>query len=659
MTKIQIGKYELEQIPGATFVVPAWIIYIVLGVIILLVAVIIYKKREDIIHFYNMARGRAVVERYLVYQGDEYDYENAPKNQRKNDRFINWEMGIVILSYPIALILLIFATFYGIIAILIVLFVVGSMEIWRRLMAYYEVKKYGPSLHLKLFYQDLDGQEGELFLDNTVVSDRLTIKPLDLVTQANAAEHVIRSGIDERRLTADTTREYLSEAAKTKLRELEKLAKDRDQSVLDAVSTMDFLRRYFDLEEDDPLEEIPEDIVNILDELKDMILKIEIPLDTDEEIRNKLPILKIYPGEKMIEKEKVKKKVKDGDKEIEVEEEVEKTIDPQTRLDPASVIWYWLSADGIEANLQDLELFREGFVTHKMKKTLKTLHEAAVAKDEKMIEILKNTDIIKRYFGISIPYWSGQADTIKRYRPHIYTFYPNKDLRRRCVIIFSVPYGEAIKKDSKIHVNFDYTGFAGIGGVIEAVRVGTVNEVLLEGAEVQGVRVDLPEDMFAVETDVPLFIASAFDYTDELARKGLRDTKPAAEIAMFVRVVKSLTDLKSVLSKYQKALREITRLKREDKEEKVKDDTDRAEQDLDMSPLIDPSRIQPRVEYEEVPYPIWKMALILILGMALGAILLLIVIKLLGWTIADTISGDWLLGFDSAEWVKRVTQARM
>lgn len=660
MTKIQNGIFNLLLQDSDTFIIPMWSLYVISGALILLVSIIIYRKRRDIIEFYHLARGHAIEERYLVYQGDEYDYENAPKNQRKNDRFVNYEMGLVLISYPIALALLIFVFWYGIACIIIVLAIIMAMEIWRRLMAYYEVKKYGPASHLKLFYQDLFGQEGELFLDNSVLSDRVTIKPLDLVTQANAAEHVIRSGIDERRLTAETTRQYLSEIAIEKLKELAKLAKSRDQSVLDAVSTMDFLRRYFDLEEDDPEDGIPEDIRKILDQLKEMILSIEISDDTDTEIKARLPILKLYPGEKLTVTETVTTKVKEGAKTKVVEEEVEKTVDANTRLDPAEVIWYWLNADGIEADVSDLTLFKDGFVTHSMKKSLKKLYEEAKFKDDKIMELLKNTDIIKRYFGISIPYWSGQADTIKKYRPHIYTIYPNQDLRRRCVIVFSVPYGEAIKKDSKIHVNFDYTGFAGIGGVIEAVRVGTVTEVLLEGAEVQGVKVELPEGMFAVTTDVPLFIATAFDYTDELARKGMRDTRPVAEVAMFTRVAKALTDMKSILGKYERALREINRLKRDSQEEKVKDATDTAEKEIDMTPLIDTERLPKQIEYVEVHYPLWKMSVLLILGMLLGIILVLILIKFFGYSIMNPDTGAWFLGIsDPAEWLTHITQKRM
>ena len=69
------------------FSIPIWLFYSIVGVIVLFVLIIIYKKKESIIYFYNMARGRAVEERYLVYQGDEYDHHNAPKNQRKNDRY--------------------------------------------------------------------------------------------------------------------------------------------------------------------------------------------------------------------------------------------------------------------------------------------------------------------------------------------------------------------------------------------------------------------------------------------------------------------------------------------------------------------------------------------------------------------------------------------
>ena len=605
-----------------------------------------------------MARGHSTIEKYLVYEGTDYDANNAPKGRRKNERLANLELGIVLCSYPLVLILLIFLFWTGVLAILIIVSITGTMEIWRRLMAYYEVKKHGPSLHLKLYYQDLDGAEGELFLDNVVIADRLTIKPLELLTEANAAEHVIRSGIDERRLTAESTKEHLSDNIKEKLQQLEKLAKDRDQSVLDAVSAMDFLRRYFNLEEGDPVEEIPAQIKEQLDELRHMILDIEIPLDMAPEIRENLPILKIYPKSKLFIKTKTKETVKKDGKTIEIPKGTEIEVDPNTRLNPAEVIWFWLNADGIERDVLDLTLFKEGLVTNEMKKKLRLLYQAAKARDEKIMEMLKNTDLIKRYFGISIPYWSGQVDSIKKFNPHIYTIYPNSDLRRRCVIVFSVPFGEAIKKDSKIHVNFDYTGFAGLGGVVEAVRLAPVNEVLLEGAEIQGVPIELPEDMFAVSTDIPLFIATAFDYTDELARKGMRATRPPAETSMFVQVVKSLTDLKTVLGKYQRALREINRLKREEKEEKVKDDTDKAEQGMDMSPLIDPDRLPVRTEYVEIPYPTWKMGVLIIAGIVLGFLLTIISLRLLGFVIINPVTGDWIFGgrIDAAEWVKWFTK---
>lgn len=639
MNKIQNTTTNLEPPPDA-FEVPIWVLQLVGIAIAIIVIFIIYKKRYELKQFIELALGRAVIERYLVYEGSEYDAENAPRNQWKNERIVSWEMRILFGSYPFMLPVLIFSPWIGVLVIISIAALIGSMEIWRRLMAYYEVKRYGPSLHLKIYYQDIDGNEGELFLDNVQMSDRLGIKPLTLITRANAQEHVIRAGIDERQITAQHTEKYLSENDQQKLRKLRIRASERDHQITDSVSTMDFLRRYFDLGETDPEEEIPDDIKKLLDELKDDIMAIEIPKDIDPQDLEMLPTLSIYPGEKLFWKEKQMQEVKDEKtgKMVNKEVEVEVERDPNYVLDPVKVIWQVLNEDGINPTDNDLLLFSDGYVTKSMNKTLKKLYELAKDHDDQFIRRLKEEELIKRYFAISIPYFSGEKDIIHRYEPHIYSAYPNGDLRRRCIIVFPVAFGEAVKKESKIHVAFDYTAFAGIGGVIEAVRLDPVEDILLKDAIIQGIKIQLPDEMFALTMNVPLFIATACDYTDELAREGLRSTRPPAEVGMFAQVVKSLTDVKSILIKLGSAYREIKRLRTGQKEDKLKEETDKIEEELDYGSLIDQSKLPTREIRVEVPYPQKKMIALILIGVVLGVIMTLVIIRILGLTIINAIS---------------------
>lgn len=639
MNKIQNTTTNLEPPPDA-FEVPIWVLQLVGIAIAIIVIFIIYKKRYELKQFIELALGRAVIERYLVYEGSEYDAENAPRNQWKNERIVSWEMRILFGSYPFMLPVLIFSPWIGVLVIISIAALIGSMEIWRRLMAYYEVKRYGPSLHLKIYYQDIDGNEGELFLDNVQMSDRLGIKPLTLITRANAQEHVIRAGIDERQITAQHTEKYLSENDQQKLRKLRIRASERDHQITDSVSTMDFLRRYFDLGETDPEEEIPDDIKKLLDELKDDIMAIEIPKDIDPQDLEMLPTLSIYPGEKLFWKEKQMQEVKDEKtgKMVNKEVEVEVERDPNYVLDPVKVIWQVLNEDGINPTDNDLLLFSDGYVTKSMNKTLKKLYELAKDHDDQFIRRLKEEELIKRYFAISIPYFSGEKDIIHRYEPHIYSAYPNGDLRRRCIIVFPVAFGEAVKKESKIHVAFDYTAFAGIGGVIEAVRLDPVEDILLKDAIIQGIKIQLPDEMFALTMNVPLFIATACDYTDELAREGLRSTRPPAEVGMFTQVVKSLTDVKSILIKLGSAYREIKRLRTGQKEDKLKEETDKIEEELDYGSLIDQSKLPTREIRVEVPYPQKKIIALILIGVVLGVIMTLVIIRILGLTIINAIS---------------------
>lgn len=648
---------DLQPTPES-FWIPMWAIYAIIGIIVFLVVVYLYRKRDTIRYYYNMMRGRATEEQYLVYEGDEYDEKNAPKREKKSERFGQIEMAIIIGSYIFVLPSLIIIPLLGFVLIGIVVTITGSMEIWRRLMAYYEVKKYGPSMHLKLYYQDLDGMEGELFLDNIVVSDRLTVTPQELITAADAAEHVIKSGIDENRLTAKSAKEYLSASVISKLNELSQLSVKRDQSVLESVSAMDFLRKYFDLEEADPEETIPIEVRRTLDAIREGILANPLPESLSKKERSKLPTLKIYPGESISIPKEIETQSKDGKKGTEQKEIVMQKIDPSRYLDPAEIVYSWFDAEGNWQHLRDLSMFKEGYVTKSMKKHLDKLYEQAKAIDKANREILLKTDLVKRYFGISIPYWSGQADIIKKYNPHIYTIYPNSDLKRRCCIVFAVPFGEAIKKDSKIYVSFDYTGFAGIGGTIEAVKIGTVREALIEGAEIQGVEVRLPEEMFAVETDIPLFVATAYDYTDELARNGLRATRPPAEIDMFTQVVKSLTDIKSVLKRYGRALRKIQRLEEEDKMDQIDRETEDAERELDMGTLIDPSKLPKQTEYVEAPTAVSKLALVLLAGVIVGVLAMIFGIAILGYAICNPTTGEILFGgsFNYFDWITKSSQ---
>ena len=388
------------------------LLIVAIAVIASLLTVIAWKNRYRIRYWINMSLGKDIIEQYLVYQDDEFDDKNPPRDRHKADTTLNLVLIIVLLSYGALIVLMFINPALLVPIIAIVAFLVVGILLWRELMVIREVKKYGPAMHLKVFYKTIDGREGYLFLDNVLVSDRMTTSPLELVAQLEKTEHVIRSGIDERKLEADIARKHLSEETIQKLETMQKLTDEEHKIAMGSKRAVDFLRHYFEFGEEAPESYMSKELMKLLDELKREIEAITIPDKILELLADKdMKYPELNPARRMIRNIPIKEELSTTKTNGVKVDETEQVI-----FDAAKIInAYFISDEDLEEDDIGYELFKQNIITPKIREKLKEAYQKAKAQDNQLIEIIKSSDIVRRYMATSIPLFSGEADTLYKY----------------------------------------------------------------------------------------------------------------------------------------------------------------------------------------------------------------------------------------------------
>lgn len=544
-----------------------------------IITVLCYMKRKQISYWIKMARGRHVAAKYLCYEGDEWDKKNLPRTRRKADRIDNLFMFLVGFG-PYIVIGIWFFIPDSILTIGISMAtLVLASQAWKFTRAYHETVKYGGSLNLHLFYQYVDGREGEVLLQQARVSDKITCKPRELLTALETSEHFIQSGVDERQLMAQIGKDYLDPELKSKLEKLEELSQGRDEETRKSLKSIVILHKYFSFGEDDT--EIRE------------LFKPQLKTALDEFRRA------------------AKKANLSGD--------------------PAQLIVGYIQWKGVSA--EGLTKLRSGVLTPELKSKLEDLETAAKQKDTKAKNLLGQMELIRKFYGLGILHESGEADETARYEPHIYSIIPHDgDLRRRCVIVLPCEFGKAVKNDSRIPVAFDYTTLDVPGSDLEAIRLDdTLEELLVNGQVQHEMKIELPEDMFAVSNKVPVFIITRSDQTEEQLRQGMRITMPPSLIGLFVKAVHAVIDHSWLAEKLAKSFSRIRQLEESKDEDAAVKETETTRHDLDIGRLLQPTDLPTREVQVPGPIPAWKVIAILLIGVTVGALGLYIGLRALGW----------------------------
>jgi len=151
-------------------------------------------------------------------------------------------------------------------------------------------------------------------------------------------------------------------------------------------------------------------------------------------------------------------------------------------------------------------------------------------------------------------------EKMQYYEPHIYTFYPAGDIKRRCVVVFPVKYNIALNPDSEITVRFHYTKFKAKANWIRAIKLGPLIETLFNGDYVDGIKIDLPKDIGALDTQVPVFVATDFDYAEKRRLEGLQMVSPPILLKWFIRLTKAVITASMVGQKLEDKEIEVGKL---------------------------------------------------------------------------------------------------
>ena len=562
-------------------------LWLVIPALAAVISVTCYRKRLQILkklrYWYSMARGKSVAAKYLCYEGDEWDQKNPVRTQHKAQRIDSVLFFFVAASPYMAIALWLFLPDLIMPAVLGIVVLVIVSQIWKFGRAYHETVKYGGSLNLHLFYQYLDGREGEVLLQEVRMSDRITCKPRELLTALETSEHFIQSGIDERKLVAEIGKKYLDAELTSKLDKLEELSRGRDQDTRESLKSIVILHKYFSFGEDDA--EISElfkpQAKAALDQFRHLLKKTNI------------------------------------------------TTDP-AQLIVAYIQWKDLSPES-------LVKLKDGTLTPQLKSKLDNLEKDAKENDANAKSLLRQMELIRKFYALGILQESGELVETGRYEPHIYSAIPgNGDLRRRCVLVLPCEFGKAVKNDSRIPVAFDYATLETPGSDLEAIRLDDSLEELLVNEQTQhGVTIQLPKDMFAITNRVPVFIITRSDQTEEQLRQGMRITMPPSLIGLFVKAVHAVIDHSWLAEKLAKSYSRIRQLEESKDEDTALKEGQETRRDLDIGQLLQPNELPVREVKVPGPIPVWKIALLLLIGTGIGALALYIGLRALGWHFAS------------------------
>ncbi|MHA1814025.1 MAG: hypothetical protein ACTSYX_11410 [Candidatus Thorarchaeota archaeon] len=270
---------------------------------------------------------------------------------------------------------------------------------------------------------------------------------------------------------------------------------------------------------------------------------------------------------------------------------------------------------------------------------LSEIRERVEKYNEVAIDALRASDIIQKYFRVSI---DRDADPDKEdvnsdcYRPHIYTVYPGGDARRRCVLCLPVPISVALDPNARETVHFHYAKFEANVNYIRAIKIGTLTEVLVNGDIMDGIEVDLPEEVRAIDSEVPVFVATDFDWAEKQRLQGLQLIRPPPETAWYIRVCKALANSVRIGRKLEDKELQISLL--EDSRERLKmelqaEQTRKSLEQADVLPPLRPADAEPITTPPQKPLAKIQALAIALIFTAVGATLMWFALHALGWTL--------------------------
>jgi hypothetical protein len=219
---------------------------------------------------------------------------------------------------------------------------------------------------------------------------------------------------------------------------------------------------------------------------------------------------------------------------------------------------------------------------------------------------------------------------------YFYSVYPERKLEKQCIMAFRHEIEKAMDSNLKGKVTGLFRRFWARQNDVEGILAGTVDEILLQGINTDEVKADIPEYIKAIKKETPIIVVILCDADRREAIRGLMPKPPGAALLWLIRVVKALINLDPLLEELDRKDSKIIAL--EDSKESLLDDQKTGIVDWRMRtgqlyPIPDTEEEIPEYVTERVPLARRQAIIVLLLGMAIGAILCWYLIPFMGFRI--------------------------
>lgn len=241
----------------------------------------------------------------------------------------------------------------------------------------------------------------------------------------------------------------------------------------------------------------------------------------------------------------------------------------------------------------------------------------------------------------------------KKQQWYFYSVYPERKLEKQCIMAFRHPIESAMDSNLKGRVTGLFRKFWARQNDVEGILAGTVDEILLQGINTDEVKADLPEYVKAIKKETPVIIVILCDADRRDSIRGLLPKPPGAALLWMIRVVKALINLDPLLEELDRKDKKIISL--EESKEAMLDDKRTGVVDWRMRtgqlyPIPDTEEEVPEYVTERVPLARKQAIIVLLIGIAIGAILCWYLLPFAGFRVIPVATGLVLQGGFKKKW---------
>lgn len=549
------------------------------GIAVIILAIVLYIKRTRWGYWWAMLTGKKHIETFVHHDAQDYDSMNREPNLRRGRALEKIAVGLIWIVSLGGQILMPFLGF-ELMAMIAAIAVIGALCIFiiKKILAYYEFKEHATERHVILDYVDLSGNDGELFFEDAKFSKRLIVDADSLVRVIDSIDKQLTTMRTERTAAGEAALKQLPDDIREMIEKVQKLAGDPEAielAIKDRIKASTIIRRFY---------------------------RVGIDQDVDFDYT---------------EEETIRRAVIAGD---EKEEATTKS-----------------------ATTESATAEKNGKKKSKKIMPSETIQQLHKQSSRHLVCRLCGEPLIKSekdgfFFKCSLCNVDTNSTNVLDgpvYEPHTYMLYPGGSLKRRCILIFPVKLNDALDPEAKLRVRFNYESFMANAHYIRTIKIGPLKEVLYDGEYVDGIPVELPDGISTLDSEVPVFIATDFDYAEKRRLAGLQMVKPPALIEYFIRLVKAIIQVSIMGRKLEDKEIEISKLHESRHRIRAMYESLRVEREMDQPTILPDVRSPESQQIPKKQKPLRKLQAlgIAIIFFGLGALATWFALPALGWTV--------------------------